>query len=122
MRWSRCTANASGTPPVLPTNDLRVLYYSSHDQQCGDARHRPALVTKDRERFTRCAGDNVTPGAVTVVLSGSGWPPISVGDARNVFVEGHVDAPGGPPSLVPLVYESLTRRLGWDAREPWREL
>ena len=84
-----------------------------------------ALLTKYRSLFTRCAGDRVTPGAVTVLLSGPGWPPVDValeeGD-RAVFVEGHVDAPCGPPSLVPLVYESLTKRLGWDPREPWREL
>jgi hypothetical protein len=94
-----------------------------------------ALLTKYRERwpgpmptscmgldlFTRWVDDKVTPGAVTVLLSGPGWPPIDADD-RAVFVEGHVDAPCGPPSLVPLVYESLTRRLGWDPREPWREL
>jgi hypothetical protein len=80
-----------------------------------------ALLTKYRDLFTRCVGDKVTPGAVTVLLSGPGWPPIDA-DERAVFVEGHVDAPCGPPSLVPLVYESLTRRLGWDPREPWREL
>jgi hypothetical protein len=57
--------------------------------------------------------------AVTVLLTGPGWPP---SDSAALLVEGHVDAPGGPPSAVPLVYESLAGRLGWDPREPWREL
>ncbi len=78
-----------------------------------------ALVAKYEALVTTSAGERVTAGAVTVLLTGPGWPPV---DSATLFVEGHVDAPGGPPSAVPLVYESLTRRLGWDPREPWREL
>jgi hypothetical protein len=76
------------------------------------------------ELCTRCTADRVVPGAVTVVLTGAGWPRESLVDAydRSAFLEGHVDSPCGPPSLVPLVYESLAERLGWDHREPWREL
>jgi hypothetical protein len=78
-----------------------------------------ALVATYESLLTRSAGDRLTAGAVTVLLTGTGWPPV---DSPVLFVEGHVDAPCGPPTAVPLVYESLSRRLGWDPREPWREL
>jgi hypothetical protein len=78
-----------------------------------------ALVARYESLFTRYVDERLTPGPVTLLVTGPGWPPV---DSASIFVEGHVDAPCGPPSLVPLVYESLTRRLGWDPREPWREL
>jgi hypothetical protein len=83
-----------------------------------------ALLEEHTDLLTRCTGDEVTPGAVTVVLTGRGWDRDRLVGAyeRRTFLEGHVDAPCGPPSLVPLVYESLATRLEWDAREPWREL
>jgi hypothetical protein len=78
-----------------------------------------ALVAKYESLFTRYVDERLTPGPVTLLVTGPGWPPV---ESATIFVEGYVDAPCGPPSSVPLVYESLTRRLGWDAREPWREL
>jgi hypothetical protein len=83
-----------------------------------------ALLAEHADLLTRCIGEDVTPGAVTVVLTGPGWDRHHLDGSyeRRAFLEGHVDAPCGSPSLVPLVYESLTKRLGWDAREPWREL
>ena len=83
-----------------------------------------ALLKTHAELFTRCTADQVTPGAVTVVLTGHGWPRESLVDAyeRSAFLEGHVDSPCGPPSLVPLVYESLAERLGWHARGRGRVL
>jgi hypothetical protein len=83
-----------------------------------------AVLREHADLLTRCTGDEVVPGAVTVVLTGHGWDREALAGAgeRYAFLEGHVDAPCGPTSLVPLVYESLGSRLGWDAREPWREL
>jgi hypothetical protein len=83
-----------------------------------------SLLDEHAHLLTKCVADEVTHGAVTVVLTGPGWDRDRVGAAyeRRAFLEGHIDTPGGPPSLVPLVFESLSARLGWDARDPWREL
>jgi hypothetical protein len=86
-----------------------------------------ALLRQHASMLSRFAGGRLTRAAVTVVLTGPGWPRQAVAGEyeRYVFLEGDLgdlESPAAPPSLVPLVGERLAERVGWDPRERWAEL
>ena len=65
----------------------------------------------------------LTPGAVTVTVTGvvDVRELLTAQAERYAFADGTFDDLGSrsaPPSLVPMVSESWTRRFGWDGREP----
>ncbi|HEY3503095.1 MAG TPA: hypothetical protein VGN37_09990 [Actinocatenispora sp.] len=76
--------------------------------------------------LTRCVDGTVRPGAVTLVLTGSGTPYEAVAARRDryLFCDGSlsdVDSRGLPPSLVPLVSENWSRRYRWRGRGPLQD-
>jgi hypothetical protein len=73
--------------------------------------------------LSRCEGDELTPGAVTVSVSGivDVRELLATQPVRYAFADGSFDDLGShaaPPALVPMISESWTRRFGWDGREP----
>jgi hypothetical protein len=73
--------------------------------------------------LSRCEGDTLVPGAVTVSVAGI----VDVRDllagqtTRYAFADGSFDDLGScaaPPTLVPVISEPWNRRFGWDGREP----
>jgi hypothetical protein len=73
--------------------------------------------------LSRCEGDVLLPGAVTVSIAGI----VDVRDllagqhTRYAFADGSFDDLGShaaPPSLAPVISEPWSRRFGWDGREP----
>jgi hypothetical protein len=72
--------------------------------------------------LTRLADGVVHPGAVTVLLTGTGVPRhlVAAQIDRHAFVDGNVGdvgAWGAPAELVPVVSEHWSWRFGWDGTE-----
>lgn len=95
--------------------DAEVLLraYRMLDQQLRD---HAALLS-------RCEGDELTPGAVTVSVSGivDVRELLACQPVRYAFADGSFDDLGShaaPPALVPMISEPWNRRFGWDGREP----
>ncbi|KHD72813.1 hypothetical protein [Actinoplanes utahensis] len=73
--------------------------------------------------LSHCRGDELTPGAVTVTVTGAVdvRELLAAQTERYAFADGTFDDLGSrsaPPSLVPMVSESWSRRFGWDGQEP----
>lgn len=73
--------------------------------------------------LSRCRNGVLAPGAVTVTVSGivDVRELLAAQTERYAFADGTFDDLGSrsaPPSLVPVVSESWTRRFGWDGQEP----
>jgi hypothetical protein len=73
--------------------------------------------------LTRCASDELTPGAVTVSVAGivDVRELLAAQPVRYAFADGSFDdvgSPTAPPALVPMISEPWTRRFGWDGQEP----
>ncbi|MBM2617327.1 hypothetical protein JIG36_17370 [Actinoplanes sp. LDG1-06] len=73
--------------------------------------------------LSRCAGDDLTPGAVTVSIAGivDVRELLVTEEVRYAFAEGSFDDLGSrsaPPALVPTISEPWSRRFGWDGLEP----
>jgi hypothetical protein len=73
--------------------------------------------------LSRCRAGILTPGAVTVTVTGivDARELLAAQTERYAFADGTFDDLGShsaPPSLVPMVSESWTRRFGWDGQEP----
>lgn len=74
-----------------------------------------------RSMLTGCRDGIVTPGAVTVVITGAGAPYDAVADDldRYAFCDGSLamaDDTARPPNLVPLVSEDWTAHFAWRGR------
>ncbi|MDY7088010.1 MAG: hypothetical protein SYR96_23245 [Actinomycetota bacterium] len=87
--------------------------YRMLDQQLRD--HAPLL--------SRCTGDDFTPGAVIVSVTGivDVRELLATQDERYLFAEGSFDDVGSaaaPAGLVPVISEPWARRFGWDGLEP----
>jgi hypothetical protein len=72
--------------------------------------------------FTACRAGVVSPGPVTIVLTGATCPRhlLSAHPERYAFADGtfgDLAASAAPPALVPLVSEHWAGRFGWDGRE-----
>jgi hypothetical protein len=72
--------------------------------------------------LTRFRDGTVTPGPVTVLLTGRTCPRarLTAQDDRYAFVAGtfgDVGVADAPRSLVPLVSEDVAGRFGWDGRD-----
>lgn len=96
------------------TRDPKALLraYRMLDQQLRD--HAGLLST--------CRDEVLTPRAVTVTVAGAVdvRELLTVQAERYAFADGSFDDLGtrsAPPSLVPMVSESWTRRFGWDGHE-----
>jgi hypothetical protein len=73
--------------------------------------------------LSRCHGERLTPGAVTVTVTGvvDVRELLAAQAERCAFADGSFDDLGSrfaPPSLVPMISEPWTRRFGWDGQEP----
>ncbi|GAB2595507.1 hypothetical protein Aab01nite_25980 [Paractinoplanes abujensis] len=73
--------------------------------------------------LSRCTEDDVTPGAVTVSVSGivDVRGLLAAQAERYLFAEGSFDDIGSrsaPAGLVPMISEPWSRRFGWDGLEP----
>ncbi|MEU4687214.1 hypothetical protein [Actinoplanes sp. NPDC023714] len=73
--------------------------------------------------LTRCRDGVVTPGVVTVTVTGivDVRELLAAQRDRYAFAEGTFDDIGSrsaPPALVPAVSEPWSRRFGWDGRDP----
>jgi hypothetical protein len=73
--------------------------------------------------LSRCEGDTLVPGAVTVSVAGivDVRDLIAGQETRYTFADGSFDDLGScaaPPTLVPVISEPWSRRFGWDGREP----
>ncbi|MEV6297927.1 hypothetical protein AB0M02_00815 [Actinoplanes sp. NPDC051861] len=73
--------------------------------------------------LSRCRGDVLTPGLVTVTVSGivDARELLAAQPDRYAFADGTFDDLGSqsaPPTLVPMVSESWHRRFGWDGCDP----
>lgn len=73
--------------------------------------------------LSRCHGEQLTPGAVTVTVTGvvDVRELLAAAPGRCAFADGTFDDLGSrsaPPSLVPMIHEPWSRRFGWDGREP----
>jgi hypothetical protein len=93
--------------------DTLLRAYRMLDQQLRD---HAALLS-------RCEGDELTPGAVTVSVSGivDVRELLAAQPVRYAFADGSFDDIGShaaPPGLVPVISEPWSRRFGWDGREP----
>jgi hypothetical protein len=98
-----------------PNRDAETLLraYRMLDQQLRD---HAALLS-------RCENDELTPGAVTVSVSGivDVRELLATQSVRYAFADGSFDDVGShaaPPALIPTISEPWTRRFGWDGREP----
>ena len=98
-----------------PSRDAETLLraYRMLDQQLRD--HATLL--------SRCDGDDLVPGAVTVSVAGivDVRELLAAQTLRYAFADGTFDDLGShaaPPTLVPMISEPWTRRFGWDGREP----
>ena len=98
-----------------PNRDAETLLraYRMLDQQLHD---HAALLS-------RCENDELTPGAVTVSVSGivDVRELLAAQPIRYAFADGSFDDLGSqaaPPTLVPTISEPWSRRFGWDGREP----
>lgn len=98
-----------------PSRDAETLLraYRMLDQQLRD--HATLL--------SRCDGDELVPGAVTVSVAGivDVRELLAAQALRYAFADGTFDDLGShaaPPTLVPMISEPWTRRFGWDGREP----
>jgi hypothetical protein len=72
--------------------------------------------------ISRCEGDTLVPGAVTVTVSGivDVRELLAGQHTRYAFADGSFDDLGSrsaPPTLVPMISEPWNRRFGWDGRE-----
>ena len=75
------------------------------------------------ELLSRCTDETVTPGAVTVSVSGivDVRELLATQSERYAFADGTFDDLGSrsaSPALVPVISELWSRRFGWDGREP----
>lgn len=73
--------------------------------------------------LSRCTGDDLTPGAVIVSVTGivDVRELLATQEERYLFAEGSFDdvgSPAAPPGLVPTISEPWGRRFGWDGLEP----
>ncbi|WP_249999506.1 hypothetical protein [Actinoplanes sp. M2I2] len=73
--------------------------------------------------LSRCDGGELTPGAVTVSVTGivDVRELLAAQPKRYAFAEGSFDDLGSaaaPPTLVPTISEPWSRRFGWDGLEP----
>jgi len=73
--------------------------------------------------ISRCDGDTLVPGAVTVSVAGivDVRELLAGQQTRYAFADGTFDDLGSrsaPPTLVPMISEPWNRRFGWDGREP----
>ncbi|MBL7254585.1 hypothetical protein JKJ07_09710 [Actinoplanes sp. LDG1-01] len=73
--------------------------------------------------LSRCEDDYLTPGAVTVSVTGivDVRELLATQDVRYVFAEGSFDDLGtraAPATLAPMISEPWSRRFGWDGLEP----
>ncbi|GGK82536.1 hypothetical protein [Mangrovihabitans endophyticus] len=70
-----------------------------------------------------CDDGRLTPGAVTVAVSGivDARELLAAERTRYAFVDGSFDDVGSsmvPPTLAPMISEPWSRRFGWDGQEP----
>jgi hypothetical protein len=98
-----------------PSRDTETLLraYRMLDQQLRD--HGSLL--------SRCRDDVVTPGVVTVTVTGiiDVRGLLAAQRDRFAFADGTFDdlnTRSAPPSLVPMINEPWNRRFGWDGRDP----
>jgi hypothetical protein len=98
-----------------PNRDAETLLraYRMLDQQLRD--HATLL--------SHCDGGRLVPGAVTVSVAGivDARELLATQSLRYAFADGTFDDIGSqsaPPTLVPMISESWTRRFGWDGCEP----